>query len=115
MTRLTPVERLLRAIEESSVQKTLTDTSDALGALWHHEVDSRRSKRGLPDVITPVGRVLWLIECKKELEHLKPEQVAWGEALKQCTEVRYRVVRPSTLSEVIDEIVTASNLIKVVK
>ncbi len=104
MPRLSAQDRLYRALLESTVQKTLTDTAEALGAPWHHEVDSRKSRRGLPDVITPVAPVLWVIECKKELEQLEPDQVRWAEALLACTRVEYRIARPSNVGQIVDEI-----------
>jgi hypothetical protein len=104
MARLTAQERLWRSIAECDVQRTLTETADALGAIWHHETDSRRTKRGWPDLAIPVAPVFWVIECKKELEQLEPPQAVWAAAVSACTEVRYRLVRPSNLAEVVEEI-----------
>ena len=103
--RLTSQETLWRAQLESAVQQTLTDTAEALSVSWHHETDSRKSRRGWPDIAIAAYPVLWIIECKKEVEQLEPEQRVWREDLVRCREVRYRVARPSNVGEIVDEIV----------
>jgi len=103
--RLTSQELLWRAQLESAVQRTLTDTADALCVSWHHETDSRKSKRGWPDLAIAAYPVLWIIECKKEMEQLEPEQEVWRDMVERCREVRYRLARPSNVAEIADEIV----------
>ena len=102
--RLTATEKLWRAIPESAVQQTLTDTAEALASPWHHETDSRKSRRGWPDLAMPLPPVLWIVECKKELEPLEPEQVCWSEFLRRCTRVEYRIARPSNVGRIAEEL-----------
>lgn len=62
------------------------------------------SPRGWPDTALCVPPILWVIEAKREVGRFKPEQIVWGEALKQCTRVEYRVARPSNVQDIVDEI-----------
>jgi hypothetical protein len=61
-------------LDEASFQKAVTDLCDWYGLRWHHEVDSRKSKRGLPDLV--------IIGSQRELKaddgKLRPDQNAWG-------------------------------------
>jgi hypothetical protein len=71
-------------LDEASFQRAVTDLCDWYGLRWHHEVDSRKSKRGLPDLVIigsqreggPVA-VLWR-ELKADDGKLRPDQNAWG-------------------------------------
>lgn len=88
------------------MQETFRQLAGVLGALYHHETDSRRSPAGWPDVAltVPGSGVLWLLELKTETGRLRPEQIGWGLALMGCDEVRYRLVRPSDLEATVREI-----------
>lgn len=80
---------------EAELQQAITDMADLLRVKWHHEVDSRKSKRGLPDLVLCGNRVeFW--ELKKQAGKTTPEQVAWLEALLRAG-VTSRVVRPMHL------------------
>ncbi len=111
MARLSDSERFLRAITESTVQETIRDAASVLGALYFHDQDSRRNPSGWPDVALtiPGSGVLWLLELKTETGRLKPEQMAWGLSLLGCDRIRYEVVRPSNLTEIITEIARGRN------
>lgn len=106
MGRLSDADRLLRSIPEAEVQRALQDAASVLGAMFYHSYDSRRDAAGWPDVALtiPGSGTLWLIECKSEVGRLRPEQMAWGLALLGVDRIRYEVVRPSTLTETIEEI-----------
>lgn len=97
--RLTPYERLLRAVPESDLQDQCRRVAELLHAPYYHDQDSRKNPRGLPDTILVVPPVLCLWELKKESEQPKAEQRRWGEALAQCSVVDYRLIRPSNIGE----------------
>jgi hypothetical protein len=106
MTRLTAQERLWRSVSEATVQSTLQEAANVLGALWFHDTDARRDAAGWPDVAltVPGSGTLYLLECKTETARLRPEQMLWGLALLGCDRVVYDVVRPSNLQEIIEKI-----------
>lgn len=70
---------------EAELQSAVTDMLTLYGWKWHHETDSRKSRRGFPDIIAvhPTGRLL-LIELKGydkrgRLGKVTPEQQGWLE------------------------------------
>jgi hypothetical protein len=67
-------------MSEADWQKRITDYCDILKLRWHHEVDSRKSKSGWPDLVIAGRRVIF-VELKKEDGRLDPEQAAWLRSL----------------------------------
>lgn len=68
----------------AGLQKAVTDLCDWYGLRWHHEVDSRRSKSGLPDLVIIGGQreggpvaVLWR-ELKVPPDRLTRDQDAFA-------------------------------------
>lgn len=80
-------------MSEAEFQKRITDLCDWLGLKWHHETDSRKSKRGFPDLVI-VGKVVLFVELKAEKGRLSPEQKEWMAALEKAQALWY-VWRPS--------------------
>lgn len=83
-------------LTEAEFQQQITDYCDWLHLTWHHETDSRKSKKGFPDlVIVGIGGVAFL-ELKSEKGKVRPDQQEWIDALKmaQGGHVAY-IVRPS--------------------
>lgn len=71
-------------MSEAAFQKRITDLCDWLGLRWHHEVDSRKSKSGFPDlVIVAPARVIFA-ELKTEKGRLTAEQEAWVQSLNRA-------------------------------
>lgn len=102
--RLSDYERWMRSQLEHDVQETLRKQALAFGFPYHHETDSRKSPEGFPDTVIPVPPVLWVIECKKEMGKLEPAQERWAEGVQACTEVEYRIARPSNVASIVEEI-----------
>jgi hypothetical protein len=86
MTRAIPMS-------EADWQKRITDYCDVLGLKWHHEVDSRKSKSGFPDLVI-VGLSVIYAELKRENGKLEREQAEWLKALRDAG-VEAFVWRPS--------------------
>jgi hypothetical protein len=62
---------------EAELQRKITDLCDWLRLKWHHETDSRKSKRGFPDlVIAGPGGVVFA-ELKGPKGKLSKEQAEW--------------------------------------
>lgn len=101
--RLSDYERWMRSQLEHEVQNSLRKFAEDLQFVYHHETDSRKSPEGFPDTVIPVPPVLWVIECKKEVGKLEPPQERWAEAVLACTEVEYRLARPSNVAAIVEE------------
>lgn len=86
---------VVRTMTEAQLQQAITEMADVYRVRWHHEVDSRRSKAGLPDLIL-CGSRLELWELKKQAGTVSPDQRAWLEALMRAG-ITARVVRPIDL------------------
>ena len=80
-------------MSEAQWQKRITDYCDLLNLMWHHETDSRKSKRGFPDlvIVGPYG-VLFL-ELKRQKGKATAEQVRWIKAINDAAG-RAAIVRP---------------------
>lgn len=91
----------LRAIQsEAAFQREVCDLLDLHHWRWHHEVDSRKSKRGLPDLIAIRGSRLIFAELKSARGVLTQDQVEW---IKRLTDVRGIEVyywKPSDMDEI---------------
>lgn len=68
---------------EADLQLRITDLCDLLGLAWHHEVDSRRSKAGFPDLVIVgcAGQGVVFAELKKDGGRVRPEQQWWQQRL----------------------------------
>jgi hypothetical protein len=64
-------------MSEAQFQKRITDYCDLLGLKWHHETDSRKSKKGFPDlVIAGRGGVIFA-ELKAQKGRVTNAQADW--------------------------------------
>lgn len=86
-------ETMLRAQSEAEFQAKITETCDLLGLKWHHEVDSRKSKSGFPDLCIAGNTVIFL-ELKTEKGVVSKAQQDWIDRLNAAGGFA-RVVRPS--------------------
>jgi len=68
-------------VTEAEFQRRITDFCDWLGLKWHHETDSRRSRKGFPDLVIagPGGAIF--AELKSEKGRVSKEQQEWLDAL----------------------------------
>ena len=111
--RLTPEERADRAISEKVYQGQITDFAEMYGWEWRHFKDSRKAvksgnktflvgdpeAKGWPDLVLIRAPELLIIEVKKELGKVTPEQEHWLGLLDACG-VETMVARPSTFEQV---------------
>ena len=87
-----------RRTEEAEFQRKVTDLCDYLHLKWHHETDSRRSKKGFPDLlIAGPGGVLF-VELRSEKGRITPEQREWLDQLHRAG-ANVHVWRPSNFNE----------------
>ena len=80
---------------EAQWQQIIIDAARALQWLVYHTYDSRRSNPGWPDLILVKPPRLIALEVKKEKGRVRPEQIAWIDALGQIPGVTAAIVRPS--------------------
>jgi hypothetical protein len=95
VVRGSAIDVMARAMTEDQLQETITGMLDHHRIRWHHEVDSRRSKSGFPDLVI-VGRHIEWWELKKQGGRVTPEQNAFLTALVRAG-AKARVVRPLDL------------------
>jgi hypothetical protein len=62
---------------EKEWQQRITDTCDVLRLRWHHETDSRRSKKGFPDLVIVGTNGVIFVELKSQRGRIKAEQQEW--------------------------------------
>jgi hypothetical protein len=80
-------------VTEAQWQQRITDLCDVLGLKWHHETDSRRSKKGFPDLVI-VGLGVIFAELKTERGKVTADQQEWLDRLRDAG-VEHYVWRPS--------------------
>lgn len=83
---------------EAQLQQRITDLCDWLGLKWHHEVDSRKSKAGWPDLVIAGTEVIFT-ELKADKGRVSPEQAAWLGRLEQAGAKVY-IWRPKDWPEI---------------
>lgn len=82
---------------EAQFQQQITDYCDWLRLRWHHETDSRRSKKGFPDLVI-VGERLIFVELKSARGRISKEQREWIDDLESAG-VEVYVWRPDDLDD----------------
>jgi hypothetical protein len=91
-----------RAQPERDFQRSVCELLDLRGWLWWHDVDSRKNKRGLPDLIAVRGRRLIFAELKSAKGTVTDDQLSWLYRLGglESTEVEVYVWRPGQMDEI---------------
>lgn len=83
-----------RSISEADWQRTVTEYASLNAWVWYHVNDSRRDRRGFPDLVLVRGGRLVFAELKREAGRVRPEQRFWLVELAQCPHVETYVWRP---------------------
>lgn len=83
---------------ERQWQSTVVDVAHRGGWLDYHTYNSKRSRRGFPDLVLVRDTVIW-VELKTDIGKLSGEQEAWLAALARAGQEVY-VWRPRDLDEV---------------
>lgn len=96
IARGSAIDVAARAMSEAQLQDAITGMLDHHGIPWHHEQDSRKSKRGLPDLIV-FGRRIVFWEIKRQGGRVTPEQHAILTRIVRAENGSARVVRPMDL------------------
>ena len=90
------VDAMAKAMSEAELQDAITGMLDHYRIPWHHETDSRKSKKGLPDLII-FGRRIVFWELKKQGGRVTPEQHELLTRIVRAQNGSARVVRPMNL------------------
>lgn len=85
---------------EAAFQRAVERLLDLYGWRWHHEVDSRKSKPGFPDLIACRRDRALAIELKSARGVLSADQREWIAAL-QGSGVETHIWRPKDMDEVV--------------
>lgn len=95
----TAKEHMLSKMSEAELQGMAIQLAEVLHLQYHHETDSRRSRKGFPDCVFagPHG-VVW-VEFKNAKYKVSPEQQAWIDMLVSSGQTAY-VARPADWSKV---------------
>lgn len=90
-----PRRRLLRSISEAEFQRTVVAKAEAWGWWWWHDTDSRKNRRGLPDLILVRPPRVLFVELKREGEKPTVEQQGVLDMLARCPGVEVDWWQPS--------------------
>lgn len=90
------VDVAAKAMTEDELQDAITGMLDHYRIPWHHETDSRKSKKGLPDLVI-FGRRVVFWELKRQSGRVTPEQHALLTRIVRSENGSARVVRPMDL------------------
>ncbi len=82
-------------MSEQALQAAVVQICRLLGIEWYHTYDSRRSKKGFPDLVLCGSRLLYR-ELKTQVGKVTAEQEKWGTRLK-CAGQSWDVWRPGDL------------------
>ena len=96
VVRGSAIDVMARAMSEDQLQDAITGMLDHHHIPWHHETDSRKSKRGLPDLII-FGRRIVFWELKRQGGRVTQEQHAILTRIVRAENGSARVVRPMDL------------------
>lgn len=92
-------------IPEAAFQRQILDLADLFGWTSYHTYESRRSRKGFPDLVMVRRGRLVFAEIKSERGRLSREQEKWLEELADVERyslgnVKARVWRPSDWQEI---------------
>lgn len=82
------------AQSEADFQTKITDLCDLLGLKWHHETDSRKTRKGWPDLVIAGPSHVIFVEVKREKGKVTTEQAEWLQTLKKAGAL-VQIWRPS--------------------
>jgi hypothetical protein len=71
-------------VSEAEFQKRITDLCDWLHLKWHHETDSRKSKKGWPDLVIAGPNHVIFVELKTDKGRVSAEQQQWLDTLERA-------------------------------
>jgi len=92
--------RLAKGISEAAFQTRITELCAWLRLKWHHETDSRKTRKGWPDLVIAGPHGVVFSELKKnERERPSPEQEEWLNTL-HAAGARVYVWRPADWPEI---------------
>ena len=83
-------------MKESELQARIVKLAESLGYLVHHEVDSRKSRAGFPDLVLCRSDRLVMAEVKTENGKLTKKQAEWLNTLRKSGTEAY-LWRPSDM------------------
>lgn len=91
-------------MSEQALQQAVIQLARLLGIEWYHTHDSRRSRKGFPDLVLCGSRLLYR-ELKTQVGKLTTEQEQWGARLKRAGQ-SWDVWRPDDLQSgrILDEL-----------
>jgi hypothetical protein len=70
-------------VSEQALQQAVIQLARLLGIEWYHTHDSRRSRKGFPDLVLCGSRLLYR-ELKTQVGKLTAEQERWGDLLRHA-------------------------------
>ena len=82
---------------EADFQKALTDLCDWRKLLWYHVNDSRKDRKGFPDLVIVGSRTIF-VELKSQMGRVRKEQQEWIDRLALAGAEVY-LWRPSDLPQ----------------
>lgn len=82
-------------MSEQALQAAVIQMCRMFGIEWYHTYDSRRSKKGFPDLVLCGSRLLYR-ELKTQVGKLTAEQEKWGTRLRSAGQ-SWDVWRPEDL------------------
>lgn len=87
------------AQSETAWQASILGFASSTGWLWFHDEDSRRNRRGFPDLVLVRRDRVVFAELKSQTGRVRPEQVKWLDRLVQ-TPAEVYLWRPDDAPEV---------------
>ena len=83
---------------EAQLQATVQQVATLYGWTWHHEVDSRKSRAGFPDLVLvhPRKRICLVRELKTERGRFRPKRLRTRSSGTGCPPSRTRARTRST-------------------
>ena len=87
-------------MSEKELQDRILELCDWLGLLAFHDNDSRKNRRGFPDLVIAGSKGTIFAELKNETRKATVEQVEWLDRLRQSGEEAY-LWRPNNWEEIV--------------
>ena len=96
MTATTTRRAIDATLSEGEWQQQIIDYAELRGWMVFHDTDSRKNRRGFPDLVLIRPPDVIFLECKTEAKRSKPspEQAEWIRKLKLCRRIQADIARP---------------------